>query len=136
MVFPFTNKYNGEFLQPFFGWENKIYSQETLEQKIRKMHSFIQKRKIILYKSDETLIKDIFNSEFSQPFFIWNNKTYNQEISKLLNGKEITIYADITKSNHNNKNAIKFNEIGINFRFKPEDKAKQNSMNNELNNFI
>ncbi|CAG8592042.1 32420_t:CDS:1 [Gigaspora margarita] len=130
------DNYNGEFSQPFFCWENKTYSQERLEQKIGTMHSIVQKCKIILYKSDECLIEDKFNDEFSQPFFVWENKTYSQEISKLLNGEEVTIYADITKSDHNNKNAIKFNEIGIKFRYKPEDKAEQNNMDNELNNFI
>ncbi|CAG8528414.1 8996_t:CDS:2 [Gigaspora rosea] len=130
------DKYNGESSQLFFVWENKTYSQERLEQKIRTMHSIVQKHKIALYKSDECLIEDKFNAEFPQPFFVWENKTYSQEISKLLNGEEVTIYADITKSDHNNKNAIKFNEIGIKFRFKPEDKAEQNNMDNELNNFI
>ncbi|KAF0387212.1 Collagen alpha-5VI chain [Gigaspora margarita] len=129
------DKYNDESSQLFFGWENKTYNQERLEQKIRTMHSIVQKRKITLYKSDECLIKDKFNAEFSQPFFVWENKTYSQEISKLLNGEEVTIYADITKNEHIDKNAIKFNEIGIKFRFKPEDKAEQNILDNELNNF-
>ncbi|KAF0424059.1 Collagen alpha-5VI chain [Gigaspora margarita] len=108
---------------------------DSIISQIEIMHSEIQERKAVINEEDKFLVKDEFSSEYesSKPFFVWKNEIYSQEISKLLSGEEITIKAEITKSDHNDKNAIKFNEIGI--KFKSIDKPIQNEIDYELKQF-
>ncbi|RIB15752.1 hypothetical protein C2G38_2191734 [Gigaspora rosea] len=108
---------------------------DSIISQIEILHSEIKERKVVIKEEDKFLIKDEFSSEYksSKPFFVWKNEIYSQDISKLLNGEEITIKAEITKSDHDDKNAIKFNEIGI--KFKSMDKTIQNEIEYELEQF-
>ncbi|RIB15750.1 hypothetical protein C2G38_1560688 [Gigaspora rosea] len=108
---------------------------DSIISQIEILHSEIKERKVVINEEDKFLIEDEFSSEYksSKPFFVWKNEIYSQDISKLLNGEEITIKAEITKSDHDDKNAIKFNEIGI--KFKSMDKTIQNEIDYELEQF-
>ncbi|XP_055847846.1 uncharacterized protein LOC129913287 [Episyrphus balteatus] len=77
--------------------------------------------------------RNVFNSNDvgSLPFYAWNHDTIQDDIQKLLNGSEILMKADISKGL--NYNSVKFNDIGINFRFKNEN--LQNNFNSVLRNF-
>ncbi|CAG8632103.1 28328_t:CDS:2, partial [Dentiscutata erythropus] len=108
---------------------NKIIEKiKNLRSKVQEHYVFINNRK------DKYLMDKEFNSEYesSEPFFIWKNKKYDNEISKLLNGEKVIINADIRESNPE-KSAIKFNEIDI--RLKSIDKTLQNEIDNELKCF-
>ncbi|CAG8687268.1 5439_t:CDS:2 [Dentiscutata erythropus] len=94
----------------------------------------VKENKTITNDNDIPLINTVFNNEnkTSRPFIVWKNKNYSQEISKLLNGDEVTIKADIIKSDPS-KNVIKFNEIGI--RFKSINKTIQDNIDREIEYF-
>ncbi|CAG8708321.1 3803_t:CDS:2, partial [Dentiscutata erythropus] len=102
---------------------------------IKILYSEIQERKVAINKEDADFVTTEFRREYGypNPFFVWENKIYSQEISKLLSGEEITIKAKITKSDHDDKNAIKFNEIGI--KFKSMNETIQNEIDHELKQF-
>ncbi|CAG8513426.1 3357_t:CDS:2, partial [Gigaspora rosea] len=108
---------------------------DSIISQIKILYSEIQERKVVINEEDKFLVKDEFSSEYesSKPFFVWKNAIYSQDISKLLSGEEITIKAEITKGDHDDKNAIKFNEIGI--KFKSMDKTIQNEIDHELKQF-
>ncbi|KAF0531633.1 serine/threonine-protein phosphatase 6 regulatory ankyrin repeat subunit B-like [Gigaspora margarita] len=111
------------------------YGIEKIIEKIKNLRSKLQEHYVyITNRKDKHLIDEVFSSEYesSQPFFVWENKKYNEKISKLLNGEEVIIIADITESSPE-KYAIKFNEIGI--RLKSKDKTLQNEIDNELKRF-
>lgn len=65
------------------------------------------------------------------PFYIWENSVFKNEIQKLLLGEEITMTSDI--SNGLNINAVKFNEIEI--RLKAANQTNQFELNNAVNGF-
>ncbi|CAG8794304.1 666_t:CDS:2, partial [Gigaspora margarita] len=92
----------------------------------------IKKDKATINKKDGILMDGEFNGEddSSQPFFVWENKKYHQEISELLNGEEITIKADIEESDRN-KSTIKFNKIKI----KSTDEEMQNEIDSIVKSF-
>ncbi|CAG8591913.1 14317_t:CDS:2, partial [Dentiscutata erythropus] len=98
------------------------------------MHSDILSPLLDYTSNGQILMHEEFYSEYesSNPFFVWKNKKYDKEISKLLNGEGITIIADIRESNPK-KSAIKFNEIGI--KLKSINKTLQNKIDNELKRF-
>ncbi|CAG8518253.1 4530_t:CDS:2 [Dentiscutata erythropus] len=128
-AFPFANEYS-----------NVLNSQldeedtESIIQQIENLHLKVQERNVYVIKEIDNLKYSDFNSEYisTQPFFVWENNNYSQEISEFLVGKEITVKADITKTDYH-KCAVKFNEIGI--RLKSKDNRIQDEINNELKNF-
>ncbi|CAG8839441.1 9780_t:CDS:2, partial [Gigaspora margarita] len=130
-VFPFANKYS-DVLHSLSD-DNHI-DINNIEHQIKELYLKVEECKTNSNDNDSSLIDTDFNSKnkTSRPFFVWENKNYSQEISKLLNGDEVTIKADIIKSNPN-KNAIKFNEIGI--RFKSINKTIQDNIDCELEYF-
>ncbi|CAG8751566.1 15697_t:CDS:2 [Gigaspora margarita] len=129
-VFPFANVYL-KVLESL----SDDQDIDSIMSQIEILYSEIQERNVVINEEDKFLVKDEFNSEYesSTPFFVWKNEIYGQEISKLLSGEEITIKAEITKSDHDDKNAIKFNEIGI--RFKSRNKTMQYEIDCELKYF-
>ncbi|CAG8575033.1 13340_t:CDS:2, partial [Racocetra fulgida] len=94
-VFPFAHIYSDVLTLQFDDKDidGIIQLIENLKSKMQGHYAFIN-------ENDKFLIIGIFNSEYesSRPFYLWKNKKHNQEISKLLAGEEITIKADITKS--------------------------------------
>ncbi|CAG8783554.1 16631_t:CDS:1, partial [Dentiscutata erythropus] len=66
------------------------------------------------------------------PFAIWDNKSYQNEISQLLEKDVVTFKADIANSDPG-KSAIKFNKIGIHFR--TLDPSLQNDLEKKLDFF-
>ncbi|CAG8487595.1 16733_t:CDS:1, partial [Gigaspora rosea] len=115
--------------------DNTSYGIEKIIEKIKILRSKLQEHYVYINNTkDKYLIDEEFSSEYesSQPFFVWENKNYNDKISKLLNGEEVIMNADITESSPE-KHAIKFNEIGI--RLKSKDKTLQDEIDNELKRF-
>ncbi|KAF0375118.1 Macrophage receptor MARCO [Gigaspora margarita] len=129
-VFPFANVYL-KVLESL----SDDQDIDSIISQIEILYSEIQEHNVVINEEDKFLVKDEFNSEYesSNPFFVWKNEIYGQEILKLLSGEEITIKAEITKSDHDDKNAIKFNEIGI--RFKSRNKTIQYEIDCELKYF-
>lgn len=84
--------------------------------------------------------REIFgNVEFSSsststasPFYVWKHNEIKTDLVKLLQGEEIIFKADITKGV--NQNAVKFKDIGINFKLQINDSI-QNELDTELENF-
>ncbi|CAG8818216.1 39101_t:CDS:2, partial [Gigaspora margarita] len=130
-IFPFANMYSDVLHSLSDDNNNDI---NNIEQNTKELYLKVKECKINTNDNDSSLVYTVFNSEnkTSRPFFVWENKKYSQEISKLLNGEEVTIKADIIKSD-SNKSAIKFNEIGI--RFKSIDKTIQDNIDHELEYF-
>ncbi|RIB15257.1 hypothetical protein C2G38_2039522 [Gigaspora rosea] len=108
---------------------------DSIISQIEILHSEIKERNVVINEEDKFLVEEEFSSEYksSRPFFVWKNEIYSQDISKLLSGEEITIKAEITKSDHDDKNAIKFN--GICIKFKSMDKTIQYELDYELKKF-
>ncbi|GBN01102.1 hypothetical protein AVEN_198813-1 [Araneus ventricosus] len=97
------------------------------------------KRKLELYKAsvketDERLFSREFTSRYvsSEPFFVWKNEQYGNEISQLLSGKEIVLKADVKKSEPG-KDAIKFRSVEL--YFKSKNKTIQSQVNDTLKKF-
>lgn len=84
-------------------------------------------------KYDREVFSDVKfgRDNHSLPFYVWKHDEFKSEISKLLQGEEIIIKADIEKGL--NMNAVKFNEIEI--RFKVANQSVQSDLNYELENF-
>lgn len=80
---------------------------------------------------DEHIHNKIEFSHHTSPFIVWSHNSYKDTTTKLLEGKEITIKADIRESSK--KNAIRFNEIGIHFKLANE--TKQNEFDEQLQYF-
>lgn len=72
------------------------------------------------------------NNSIAMPFFIFKSRDFKSEIKRLLDGEEILIKADIVKGIR--QNAVKFNEIEI--QFKMSDEKVQLQLNTELQNFV
>ncbi|CAG8536945.1 5897_t:CDS:2 [Gigaspora rosea] len=127
-VFPYACMYSNVLSSQLDDIDKIVEKINNLRFKVQEHYVFINNRK------DKYLIDAEFNSEYksSHPFFVWGNKKYSEKISKLLNGEEVAIYADIMESS-SKKSAIKFNEIGI--RFKSKDKTLQDEIDNELKQF-
>ncbi|CAG8588788.1 6910_t:CDS:2, partial [Dentiscutata heterogama] len=128
-AFPFANEYSNVL-------NSQLDEEDTksIIKQIDDLHLKVQERNVYVIKEIDNLKYSDFNSEniSTQPFFVWENNNYSQEISEFLVGKEIKVKADITKTD-SHKCAVKFNEIGI--RLKSKDNKIQDEINNELKNF-
>ncbi|XP_055303228.1 uncharacterized protein LOC129568912 [Sitodiplosis mosellana] len=80
--------------------------------------------------SIEKYDKDIINIK-SDDLYTWKNAEIQPQIGQLLQGDEIVLKADI--ANGINQNAVKFNEIAINF--KVSDDKVQTELNEKLEDF-
>ncbi|KAF0558395.1 Macrophage receptor MARCO [Gigaspora margarita] len=99
--------------------DNNIDTNKIIER-LRSLKSEVEGDYVSIKKDDNFLMREKFDSVM-QPFFVWKSVKYKQEISKLLEGKEITLNANITESN-SKKNAIKFSKIGSNSHYRYCDK--------------
>lgn len=135
-VFPFADLYFTNFNLPkIFQSDKDINSLvPSVIKQIENMHVKFKESQITTTKYDPFIHYGWFNSENKNTgsFFTWKNSDYQDLISKLLSGSEILIKADITKSSHL-YNAVKFNQIGIDF--KVSDKTVQYELNKLLENF-
>ncbi|KAF0390365.1 Macrophage receptor MARCO [Gigaspora margarita] len=115
-VFPYTYKYS-DILD-----DDNIDNNKIIEC-LRSLKSEVEGDYVSIKKDDSFLMSKKFDS-VTQPFFVWKAGKYKQEISKLLEGEEITLNANITESN-SKKNAVKFSKIGIKFRSTNNEIQKQ-----------
>ncbi|RIB19600.1 hypothetical protein C2G38_1254418 [Gigaspora rosea] len=115
-VFPYAYKYS-DILD-----DNNIDTNKIIEC-LRSLKSEVEGDYVSIKKDDDFLMSEKFDS-VTQPFYVWKAEKYKQEISKLLEGEEITLNANITESN-SKKNAVKFNKIGIKFRSTDDEIQKQ-----------
>lgn len=125
--FPFADFYMAKYnLTSFQANETEIVIQKAVEH-IEDLREQLKSSEISIRKYDREIFRDIeFSSRSSsavQPFFVWENKDFKEEINKLLQGEEIMVKADITKDH--TRNAVKFNEIGIYLKAANEDIQKQ-----------
>lgn len=72
------------------------------------------------------------NGRLSRSFFTWKNEDHHQEISDLLSGKEVSLNADIRKSEVD-EFAVKFRVLAL--EFKTKDPSKQSVINDLLQAF-
>ncbi|OXU22294.1 hypothetical protein TSAR_003558 [Trichomalopsis sarcophagae] len=70
-------------------------------------------------------------SDLIESFFVWKYNSYKQEIHRLLDGAEVILKSDIRQGF--DRNAIKFSDIGIQFRF--ENKTIQNYFDFEIKDY-
>lgn len=95
--------------------------RSTIIKEIRFMKDFIDENKAtIATYSDLQHEKKLFNSYSigSSPFYVWKYDEISDEFRNLLNGGKILVKADISKGI--NYSSVKFNDIGINFKFANE----------------
>ncbi|CAG8755386.1 15529_t:CDS:2, partial [Dentiscutata erythropus] len=78
---------------------------ETISTKIREYYVTVTEYDIYVNEGE------FYNSASMNPFTIWENKLYQDEISSMFKGEIVTLNADIAKSDPE-KSAIKFNKIG------------------------
>lgn len=98
---------------------------EHIKSKLSESNAIINKRDTYIHNNIE-----FSHNSRALPFFVWRHDSNKDTIAKLLDGQKITINADITKGL--NKNAIKFNEIGI--YFKLANGTSQSELDKELQN--
>lgn len=105
-----------------------IRAQLTLLQtKVNNYHQEVQNF------IDQALIKAEFSAIFpATPFYTWSSKEFAQQISDLLKGQQVNLYADINQVAFRQA-AIKFNEIEI--KFKCQNPEQQALLDLELQNF-
>ncbi|CAG8789442.1 16144_t:CDS:2, partial [Gigaspora margarita] len=123
-VFPYAYKYL-DILD-----DDNIDSNKIIEC-LRSLKSEVEGDYVSIKKDDNFLMSEKFDS-ITRPFFVWKAEKYKQEISKLLEGEEIILNANITESN-SKKNAVKFSKIGI--KFKSTDDEIQKQIDCELEHF-
>lgn len=70
-------------------------------------------------------------ASITPPFYVWKHLEITRDIRRLFQGEEIYLEADIHEALF--ENAVKFNEIGI--QFKIDNKAKQQQLNLALENY-
>lgn len=107
--------------------------QQSMEQ-VTELKKNIKLSQSVSNEFDASLHSDVdFDGSIGSqpPFYVWKYREYKDEIENLLQGKEITIKADVVRGV--NENAIKFNSIGLNFKLNKA--ALQTKLNNELRNF-
>lgn len=106
----------------------------TLIRKIEDYISYMKERikfsNLPFGNYDQEMFVSSFYS-FSNSFYTWSDWGIRFDVEKLLDGDEIIIKADIT--NGLAINALRFNEIGI--QFSTENSSLQNELDNILQNF-
>ncbi|CAG8695530.1 12450_t:CDS:1, partial [Cetraspora pellucida] len=102
-------------------------------EQIKNIKTKIQEYRTSVIEYDNMINKgNFYKTNSMNPFTIWENKSYHDEISHLLKGKIITFKADISNCD-SEKSAIKFNKIGIYFR--SLDPRGQNDLEENLKSF-
>lgn len=73
----------------------------------------------------------------SSPFFTWNYSTFNtsEVIAHLFSGNEVTLPAYVTQQDSNEKNALKFKDIGLLFKI-DANHSKELELHRTLENFF
>lgn len=98
------------------------------EQQIQRLKHDLQLYKVsTIGGQDNFIFETNFSSghKTSRPFYTWNVSDYQMEISKLLKGEEVTLYADVHRYGLNGRDAVKFKQIEIYFGLTNASKAEQ-----------
>lgn len=100
---------------------------------IDKIIANLMKYKAAIDKDDNFLSRGKFTSDgvSSKPFYIWKNDKNKNLISDLLTGEKIAVKSDVTSLQ--GKDAIKFNEIDLNF--KSSNQTETQELRQKLNGF-
>lgn len=101
---------------------------DELKEKMRNSEISVGKFDLDVFKSIDFSSN---STNAASPFCIWKHNEIKNEVKKLLQGKNITLKADITKGL--NQNAVKFKEISI--RFKMINENEQQEFDKVLENF-
>lgn len=135
-VFPFAHRYLAETklpsqLQSVGDFQSLV---STTVQQVENIQSKIIAYQTAIKKPDIYISRGWFNRDYvsAQPFFVWKNSKYRDAISKLLSGDKVVVKANILNSPFE-KDAIKFNQIGINFY--SENSTIASEVNNKLKGF-
>lgn len=130
--FPHARRY----LEVFYKLPPGLQSNDT-ESVIQTVTENIDYLRNELIISDSTLeipdINTFSGRDFDsiQPFYTWQHQEFKNDVQQLLDGKLITMSADISKGL--NYTAVKFKEISINLKVANE--MRQNEMNQKLETF-
>lgn len=135
--FPFVYLYLEEFQLPshlrLANTTNNLISQVV--QKLSSIKTKLEKSEASIdqLQARYTILDVTFDGNHGNvpSFFVWKYETNNEAISKLLQGHEITIEADISRALIK-ENAVKFKEIGI--RLKLSNETLQAELDKELAN--
>lgn len=122
LTFPFASSYLDMFHLPNL---KIVDTPEKFKNHTDLLASRLQqlKNQIILFNSttinnhDHDILLDDFDN-FKKPFYVWRNEFNRNEISRLISGEDITLFADVR--NGSSYNAVKFKTIDINFVAKNE----------------
>lgn len=125
-----TELLNQIALPPHMQFNNSDLVKSIVSQKIKFIQNLIRNGEYKIPKYSELIYDSKFNND-SLLFYVWNHTNFDGDIKKLLNGNEILITADIR--NGPNYSAIKYNDIGINFKFHNETVQKE--FNSVIQNF-
>lgn len=117
-VFPLAYYYLNELTLP-----SVLQMEDNFQSLLNKVVAQVEKVniKLIEYETsiqhhDGFVMNACFKKHYisSKPFAVWKNNNYKDEISKLLAGEKVALKSDICSSD-SEKEAIKFNTIGLNF---------------------
>ncbi|KAF7990944.1 hypothetical protein HCN44_000749 [Aphidius gifuensis] len=117
-VFPFAELYLGEF-SVMYENNNLTNFIEKSRVKITSLQEKLKKETTSLHSKSQsnTRIDLITLSEkisTIEPYYTWEHDLYGDEISKLLQGQEITLRASTEQVN--DRHAVMFNDIGVYFK--------------------
>ncbi|XP_037048165.1 uncharacterized protein LOC119082696 isoform X2 [Bradysia coprophila] len=135
--FPFAPLFLDKFdLPPRLRFNDTEALKANAIKQIRDLNSGVIISQATLGSKDISLFDDVsFDSNASisllPPFYVWRHNEFKDEIRKLFKGESILIKADVNTGV--NKNAIKFNRIGI--QFKSPNATVQAQLNNAMQDF-
>ena len=130
-IFPLAKTYTSQLrLQPADadqGFEIIMYRAVS---KLEKLKEEIAESDSTSTEYDKFIHTDVHfrKDDGGSPFYVWRYDTHNESISDLLQGKQISLKADVTESHDN---AVKFNMISVKLR--ASDETVQTRLDEALN---
>ncbi|KAF7990950.1 hypothetical protein HCN44_000755 [Aphidius gifuensis] len=117
-VFPYAEFYLGEFSvmlkynNPVYLINRSIVQIESLREKMIRSTTALHSESQAHIRIDLIQLSEQIST--IKPYFTWSHKSYKDQISKLLQGQEITLRASTEQ--FDNRHAVMFNNIGVYFK--------------------
>lgn len=136
LVFPFADRYLKQIKVPrglILNDDLDDRAREVIDQ-IESMIDNLERFKSLRRIDGNSLGDGRFDNSgvSTRPFYVWKN---TQKVKDLLSGGPVTLVADIANSGITDKDAIKFKDLGLNFRVTGNNTSRQSQLNELLRAF-
>lgn len=137
-VFPFADMYLRDLMiPPTFPTLNISDAGQLLTNRVTTLTQRLNDYKTQIVGGHDTfLLHNRFSSSLksSRPFYTWKSERWEDSIRDFLAGEEVQLLADIGSS-PGGKDAVKFTEIELNFKFSEENSKRESDFMDELKHF-